>query len=114
MLSTINDLMTKAYILAEGELDPAVVNKVTTQPLWESVLKPVAAAVGAVVVLVGLFRAVTQVMSGKGQGAFKTVAMTIVGAAILFNLNLVFDLIGLGGTVVQSVVDSLTGLVGEG
>lgn len=109
MLANIYRVATDIYLANDAEtIDTAGIQE---QPLWRDVAVPLAQGVGAVLVLVGIFKIVSQVMGGKAQGAFKIGALTILGGAILFNLSLVFDLIGIGTTIVSSLIDSIAGLL---
>lgn len=114
MLATINSIATNIILASSGEAPKKTVDssKVEATPLWADVVVPLAQGLGAFLVLAGIFKIVTQVMSGKAQGAFKTGALTIFGGAILFNLGLIFQIIAGGDTIVTKIIDSVTGLIG--
>jgi len=93
--------------------DPAVEeakNSVTSSELWQNVIVPISVAIGIIVVVYGLWRTITKTLSGKPGEAVKSIVGTIVVAAFLFNLGLLFDIIGALGDVLGTLVGSATDL----
>lgn len=74
------------------------------------VIKAIAGAVGFLVAVVGVIRAISAFLGGKmGQGV-KVIIATIVLAGILFNLDLLITAASWLGDIVGDAIDSFEGL----
>ena len=94
-------------------LDPSVAEAkktLTDTPLW-GLLSTVSKALGVVVVIFGLYKVIIAASQGKAPMALKSLGLTILAAALLFRLDLVFSLIGAMGRVVQALITSLSQLL---
>lgn len=87
---------------------------IETSPLWANVVRPLAAGLGAFLVVAGIFKIASQVLGGRQQGAMKTGVLTVIGGAILFNIGLVFNIISVAGTAVTALIQSISSLIGGG
>jgi hypothetical protein len=105
-VSGVGDILAAAPL--EGQ------QSVESTSLWSNVVKPLAAGLGAFLVVAGIFRIATQVLGGRAQGAMKTGVLTVIAGAILFNISLVFRIIGVAGTAVTALIDSIGSLIGGG
>jgi hypothetical protein len=87
---------------------------ITDTTVWTSVIEPIGKALGVIFVLFGIINTVRQLASGKTTGAVKVAAITVIGAAFLFNPGIIEDILSLGASIVKTVVDSISSIVGGG
>lgn len=102
--------MNLPYVLASNLSDAQ--STVTSNSIWNSLAVPVAAVLGAILVVFGMIKVATQVAGGKPQGAFKTAALVILGAAVLFRLELIFVFLNAAGSIVETVAKAVQDLIG--
>jgi hypothetical protein len=104
--------LNSAFILAQQGLGSREAeDRIRGLQIW-GLLETVAAFFGVMLVLFGLFKIGSQVWSGKSQGAFKTGALTILTGAALFSISIVFDLLRGGGSILRTLIETFTSLVG--
>lgn len=86
--------------------------KITETDLWKNVIGPVGVAIAIAVVIFGAFKIASKVASGNVTGVAKTAIGTLLVAAVLFRLDLLFLMISAAGTVVSAAVTAITDLLG--
>jgi hypothetical protein len=94
-------------ILAQGP----DTNGFQNSALW-GMIQTLGQVAGVLVVLAGIFKIASTLLSGKASGAMKIALGTIVAAAFLFNLNLLFDFLGSMTGLVQAIFDGITSIFG--
>jgi hypothetical protein len=126
MITTINTLTNKAagILVAQtdgtggagvGKIDTGAAAKtITDSTLWTSVIGPLSVGIAIIVLLFGVYKVITQIASGKTQGAVKTIGLTLLVGGLLFRLDLLFTLIEGAGNVVASIVSAIVDLIGGG
>lgn len=75
------------------------------------VLSALLIAIGTVIVVFAIVKAVTSVSQGKPGAALRTVLGAVVIAAFCFQPSLITDLINAGTQVVKAVIDTISSLV---
>jgi hypothetical protein len=93
---------------------PLFAAELTDTPIWQSVVTPIGRALGVIFVLFGIINTVRQLASGKTTGAVKVAAITVIGAAFLFNPAIIQQILEVGASIVKTVIDSISSLVGGG
>lgn len=87
-----------------------------TNTFWNSsiggAIKALLVGVGIIVVILAALKAIKDVTGGKPGAAAKTVIAAGVLAAVLFNPNLISDLITLLGDLVSKLIDSVNSITG--
>lgn len=74
------------------------------------IIKAIAGAVGFIVAVFGVFKAIGAFLGGKmGQG-FKVIIATVLIAGILFNLDLLIDFADWIGSLVKDALTAFEGL----
>lgn len=70
--------------------------------------------IGIIILIVGIVKFVAAISGGNGPRAAKTAVFTVIGVAFLWNLDLVFGLVGLAMTVVTAFFDAIGNVVSSG
>lgn len=92
----------------------AAQTSITNSALWTNVIVPISIGLAVIVLLVGVYKVITQIASGKSQGAVKTILLTLLIGGLLFRVDLLFNLIDAAAGVVSSAISAITDLIGGG
>jgi hypothetical protein len=80
-------------------------------PLW-GMIQTLGRVAGVLIVLAGIFKIASSVLSGKAGGAIKIGIGTVIMGAFLFNLNLIFVLLGGMTSLVTAIIEAITSVFG--
>jgi len=100
-------VILESLLAAGGDVGRAR-DSLTSTEIWQFIQRT-GYALGALVVVIQFFRILRYVMAGSTAGVVKNVLSTVVVAGILFNLDLVFQVIEFAGRIVETVIDNVTG-----
>jgi hypothetical protein len=89
----------------------SAIETITTSPVWTNVIVPVSVALGVVTLIYGAWKAITSIFKGQPGEVIKTIGKTLLLAAFLFRLDLVFVIIEVTARAVGGLVESINNLI---
>ena len=109
-------LIAHLHILASGTLGGSAPAGGNTNAFWNTDLggatAALLAALGVVVVIIGVVKAILDAIGGKAKGSFKALLVALILGAFLIYPAMIGDLISAVATLVHDAVNTFSQLTG--